>query len=85
MRGGLALAAVAVLAVGACNSSSGSAAPSLPTTVGEGEGALTLVAWAGYVVGGSGGEQVEGYDWVSPFEESTGCKVTVKVGLDSAN
>ena len=86
MRGGLALAAVAVLAVGACNSSGGgSAAPSLPTTVGEGEGALTLVAWAGYVVGGTGGEQVEGYDWVSPFEEATGCKVTVKVGLDSAN
>ncbi len=86
MRGGLALAAIAAIVVGACNSSGGgSAAPSLPTTVGEGEGALTLVAWAGYVVGGTGGEQVEGYDWVSPFEESTGCKVTVKVGLDSAN
>jgi putative spermidine/putrescine transport system substrate-binding protein len=53
--------------------------------VGEGEGALTLVAWAGYVVGGTGGEQVEGYDWVSPFETATGCKVTVKVGLDSGN
>jgi putative spermidine/putrescine transport system substrate-binding protein len=53
--------------------------------VGEGEGALTLVAWAGYVVGGTGGEQVEGYDWVTPFETATGCKVTVKVGLDSAN
>ena len=86
MRGGLALAAIAAIVVGACNSSGGgSAAPSLPTTVGEGEGELTLVAWAGYVVGGTGGEQVEGYDWVSPFEESTGCKVTVKVGLDSAN
>jgi putative spermidine/putrescine transport system substrate-binding protein len=56
-----------------------------PTSVGEGEGALTLVAWAGYVVGGTGGEQVEGYDWVTPFETATGCKVTVKVGLDSAN
>src|ERR687889_127730 len=56
-----------------------------PTTVGEGEGELTLVAWAGYVVGGTGGEQVEGYDWVTPFEDATGCKVTVKVGLDSAN
>jgi putative spermidine/putrescine transport system substrate-binding protein len=78
MRGGLALAAVAVLAVGACNSSSGSAAPSLPTTVGEGEGALTLVAWAGYVVGGTGGEQVEGYDWVTDFETATSCKVYVK-------
>jgi putative spermidine/putrescine transport system substrate-binding protein len=53
--------------------------------VGPGEGALNLVAWAGYVVGGTGGEQVEGYDWVTPFEQATGCKVTVKVGLDSAN
>ena len=32
------------------------------------EGALNLVAWAGYVVGGTGGEQVQGYDWVTPFE-----------------
>ena len=58
---------------------------STPATVGEGEGELTLVAWAGYVVGGTGGEQVEGYDWVTPFETATGCKTTVKVGLDSAN
>jgi putative spermidine/putrescine transport system substrate-binding protein len=63
------------------------AAPSasVPASVGEGEGSLNLIAWAGYVVGGTGGEQVEGYDWVSPFESATGCKVTVKVGLDSAN
>ena len=68
----------------------GSTAPSAPTasgptSVGEGEGALNLIAWAGYVVGGTGGEQVEGYDWVTPFETASGCKVTVKVGLDSAN
>ena len=58
---------------------------SAPASVGEGEGALNLIAWAGYVVGGTGGEQVEGYDWVTPFEDATGCKLTVKVGLDSAN
>ena len=86
MRGGLALAAIVAVAVGACSSSgSGNAAPSLPTTVGPGEGSLNLVAWAGYVVGGTGGEQVQGYDWVTPFETATGCKVTVKVGLDSGN
>ncbi|HUP54751.1 MAG TPA: extracellular solute-binding protein [Methylomirabilota bacterium] len=61
-----------------------SATPSA-ATVGPGEGQLNLIAWAGYVVGGTGGEQVEGYDWVTPFEEATGCKVTVKVGLDSSN
>ena len=82
----LVLGAIAAIAVSACSSgSSGTPAPSLPTTVGDGEGALNLVAWAGYVVGGTGGEQVEGYDWVTPFETATGCKVTVKVGLDSAN
>jgi putative spermidine/putrescine transport system substrate-binding protein len=54
-------------------------------TLGPGEGELNLVAWSGYVVGGTGGEQVQGYDWVTPFETATGCKVTVKVGNDSAN
>jgi putative spermidine/putrescine transport system substrate-binding protein len=57
----------------------------VPASLGATEGALNLVAWAGYVVGGTGGEQVQGYDWVTPFETATGCKVTVKVGLDSAN
>jgi putative spermidine/putrescine transport system substrate-binding protein len=67
--------------------SASAAAPSAsaPASVGEGEGELNLIAWAGYVVGGTGGEQVEGYDWVTPFEQASGCKVTVKVGLDSAN
>jgi len=91
IRGVLALAATAAIAVGACSSSTpsssagSSAGPSLPASVGDGEGALNLVAWAGYVVGGTGGEQVEGYDWVTPFETATGCKVNVKVGVDSGN
>ena len=74
---------------GAPTSGTASEGPTAPAatqaTLGPGEGELNLVAWAGYVVGGTGGEQVEGYDWVTPFEDATGCKVTVKVGLDSAN
>jgi len=82
----LALAAIAAIAVGACSSgSSGTPKPSTPTSLGDGEGALNLVAWSGCVVGGTGGEQVQGYDWVTPFEQATGCKVNVKVGVDSAN
>jgi putative spermidine/putrescine transport system substrate-binding protein len=82
----LVLGAIAAIAVSACGGgAAGSAAPALPTAVGNGEGALNLVAWSGYVVGGTGGEQVEGYDWVTPFETATGCKVNVKVGVDSAN
>ncbi len=59
--------------------------PGAQASLGTGEGALNLVAWAGYVVGGTGGEQVQGYDWVTPFEQQTGCKVNVKVGVDSSN
>src|SRR4051794_2633846 len=82
----LVLGAVAAIAVSACGGGAASSPKaSVPTAVGEGEGALNLVAWAGYVVGGTGGEKVQGYDWVTPFEQATGCKVNVKVGLDSAN
>jgi len=82
----LALAAVAAVAAGACSGgSSGGAQASAQASLGAGEGALNLVAWSGYVVGGTGGEQVQGYDWVTPFEQATGCKVNVKVGVDSAN
>ena len=76
------IAAVA-LVVAACSGSSSTPAPSVPASVGAGEGQLNLVAWAGYVVGGSGGEKVEGYDWVTPFEDATGCKVNVKVAGSS--
>ncbi len=79
-------AASAPSASASAAAASAPAAPSGPTalaSVGPGEGALNLVAWTGYVVGGTGGEQVQGYDWVTPFETATGCKVNVKVGVDS--
>ncbi|HEX3427822.1 MAG TPA: ABC transporter substrate-binding protein [Candidatus Limnocylindrales bacterium] len=69
----------------ASGASASAPAASVSASVGPGEGSLNLIAWAGYVVGGTGGEQVQGYDWVTPFEQASGCKVTVKVGLDSAN
>jgi putative spermidine/putrescine transport system substrate-binding protein len=78
-------AAVAVVALvaAACSSGTPKASANLPTSVGAGEGRLDLVAWAGYVVGGTGGEKVEGYDWVSQFEQESGCKTYVKVGGSS--
>jgi putative spermidine/putrescine transport system substrate-binding protein len=88
-----AIGAIAIVA-GACTAGStgspqGSVAapkPSVPGAVGETEGALNLVAWAAYVIGGTGGEDVPegGYDWVTPFEDATGCKVNVKVGGSSS-
>ncbi len=58
-----------------------SAVPSIgPAALGPGEGRLDLAAWGYYVVGGTGGEKVAGApDWVTPFEQQTGCKVYVKV------
>ena len=70
----------------AASAPASAAAPSasVPAALGPGEGALNLVAWTGYVVGGTGGEKAPGYDWVTPFETASGCKVNVTVGGDSA-
>lgn len=50
------------------------------TELGAGEGALEVVAWAGYVEDGSNSPDL---DWVSSFEESTGCQVNVTLGNTS--
>jgi putative spermidine/putrescine transport system substrate-binding protein len=49
----------------------------LPQKIGETEGELNLIAWIGYVEDGSNDPA---YDWVTPFEKKTGCKVSVKYG-----
>ena len=69
--------ATAAVVVAACGGGA-SAKPTfnLPTAVGEGEGAVTVLAWPGYAEDGSTDETV---NWVKPFEDETGCKVTVQV------
>jgi putative spermidine/putrescine transport system substrate-binding protein len=52
----------------------------MPTELGEGEGEVNLIAWAGYVEDGSTDPAV---DWVTPFEEATGCQVNVQLGNSS--
>ncbi|MHA3020417.1 ABC transporter substrate-binding protein [Mycobacterium sp. BMJ-28] len=90
IRTGFVLAATVAL-VAACSGGSGSgsgggsagqAPPKLeaPTSVGDGEGQLNLIAWAGYAENGSNDKAV---DWVTPFEKETGCKTNVKVGNTS--
>ena len=54
----------------------------LPTSIGEGEGELKLVIWAGYAERGAADPA---YDWVTPFEDATGCKVTTTDMTDSNN
>jgi putative spermidine/putrescine transport system substrate-binding protein len=50
------------------------------TSVGQGEGEVAIVAWAGYI---ERGETDKNYDWVTGFEQETGCKVTVKTAATS--
>lgn len=48
--------------------------------LGDGEGRLDLVAWAGYVEDGTTDPQA---DWVTPFEDDTGCQVSLTIGNTS--
>ncbi|MGH2621395.1 MAG: ABC transporter substrate-binding protein [Anaerolineales bacterium] len=48
--------------------------------VGEGEGTVSIIAWAGYI---ENGETDPNYDWVTDFVASTGCQVEVKTAATS--
>jgi putative spermidine/putrescine transport system substrate-binding protein len=48
--------------------------------IGEGEGEVSIVAWAGYI---ERGETDKNYDWVTSFENDTGCMVSVKTAATS--
>ena len=50
------------------------------TAIGDGEGEVSIVAWAGYI---ERGETDKAYDWVTKFEADTGCKVSVKTANTS--
>ena len=62
------LLAVMLLLAGCGSSNSDSNGEELQK-VGKGEGALSLISWAGYVEP----------EWTKPFEQKTGCKVNDKV------
>jgi len=49
-------------------------------SLGAGEGAVSIVAWAGYI---ERGETDKAYDWVTGFEKDSGCKVSVKTAATS--
>jgi len=48
--------------------------------LGKGEGQVSIIAWPGYI---ERGETDKAYDWVTEFEKSTGCKVSVKTAATS--
>jgi putative spermidine/putrescine transport system substrate-binding protein len=43
--------------------------------IGKGEGVVDIIAWPGYI---ERGETDKKFDWVTSFEQKTGCKVRVK-------
>jgi putative spermidine/putrescine transport system substrate-binding protein len=81
--------AVLLLALAACGTSGGSDTTTgdksggaftppdvaMATELGDTEGALSVLAWPGYAEDGSTDKAV---DWVTPFEQETGCQVEVK-------
>src|SRR4051812_42450994 len=82
-------AVLAMFAIAACgdddSSSSGSSVKppndiKAATKLGQTEGKLNIIAWAGYAEDGSTDPKV---DWVTPFEKATGCQVNVKTGNTS--
>jgi putative spermidine/putrescine transport system substrate-binding protein len=73
---GLAIASVALLT--ACGTSGGGGSASSGEALdelGDMEGSVSILAWPGYVEDGSNDPAV---DWVSAFEDETGCEVTSK-------
>src|SRR5258706_301679 len=67
------LLVAAVLTLAACARGNAPVSPArAPNAL---EGALDIVAWPGYVERGASDSK---YDWVRPFEQDTGCKITVR-------
>jgi len=78
----LALAGAAALVLAACSGGGGTAQRTPQASLGAGEGELKLVIWAGYAERGATDPN---FDWVTPFETKTGCKVSTTDMTDSAN
>lgn len=87
MKRTLAILMVFAMMGAACGSDDGGSADDSSNSgggaieeVGEGEGEVSIVAWAGYI---ESGETDPNFDWVTQFEEDTGCQVNVKTAATS--
>ena len=69
-----------ILAACSGTTSGGTAGGGPLQSIGEGEGQVDIIAWAGYI---ERGETDPAYDWVTSFEEESGCTVNVKVAATS--
>ena len=75
----LAVSAAACLVAVSCGGDDDAGGEALEE-LGEGEGAVSIIAWAGYI---ERGETDPAYDWVTQFEQDTGCAVSVKTAATS--
>jgi putative spermidine/putrescine transport system substrate-binding protein len=75
----LAVFVLASLVLMACGGG-GAASSGMKTEIGDGEGEVSIISWAGYI---ERGETDPAYDWVTEFEAQTGCKVTNKTAATS--
>lgn len=73
IAGGALIASALLLT--ACGTSGGGGGGSEAEELGDFEGQVSILAWPGYVEDGSNDPSV---DWVSGFEDETGCQVTSK-------
>jgi len=69
---------LASLVLSACGG--GGDASGMKTEIGEGEGEVSIISWAGYI---ERGETDPAYDWVTEFEKQTGCMVSNKTAATS--
>lgn len=74
----MASCSAAVLTFGLASSTT--IAGEMLTEIGPGEGQVNIVAWPGYI---ERGETDAAYDWVTSFEEASGCQVNVKTANTS--
>ncbi len=76
--------ALVAAACGGGNKPAGGGSPSVKIykSIGQTEGALSLIAWVGYVESGKT-QGYESFDWVTPFQNETQCTVSVKYAASS--
>ncbi len=75
LMAGIAIASIAMFTACGTTASGGDGGGEAAASLGDMEGKVSLLAWPGYVEDGSNDPNV---DWVSAFEEKTGCQVTSK-------
>ena len=76
------LVVATAMLLAACGGEEGGDSATPIAEIGEGEGELNLVIWTGYA---ERGEADPAFDWVTPFEEDTGCIVNTQDMTDSNN